>query len=153
MATDDERRRVAARLRRADAERLDRVYGNDPSHAPLTLSLVAEAAGLHYAPYECTAVEVRNRLAYLIDPDTKMAQDSPRRLEEVEASDGIVPQVDRDALMALADELDKNAEVIISAARNARFTGCGPTMEEAKHDAYEWRYVARRIREACGEVG
>ena len=59
-------------------------------------------------------------------------------------------KVDRDALMTLADELDENAELIICAARNARLTGCGPTMEEAKHDAGEWRYIARRIREALG---
>ena len=79
MVSDDERRRVAAALRRADAERLDRVYGKDPSHAPLTLGLVAEAAGLHYAPYEVTAVEVRNRLADLIDPESD-ADPGPRDL-------------------------------------------------------------------------
>ena len=56
----------------------------------------------------------------------------------------------RDALLKLADELDENAELIIRAARNARFTGRRPTMEEAKHDAGEWRYIARRIREALG---
>ena len=57
---------------------------------------------------------------------------------------------DRDALLELADELDENAELIIRVARNTQFTGCGPTMEEAKHVAYEWRSIARRIREALG---
>ena len=57
------------------------------------------------------------------------------------------------ALLSLADELDENAELIIRAARNARLTGRGPTMEEAKHDAGEWRYIARRIREALGMEG
>lgn len=60
------------------------------------------------------------------------------------------PICDRDALLALADELDKDADNIISAARNARFTGGGPRMGEAKHDACEWRCIARRIREALG---
>ena len=58
--------------------------------------------------------------------------------------------VDVDALLALADELDKDADGIIGAARNAQFTGSGPRMEEAKHDAYEWRQIARRIRKALG---
>lgn len=68
MVSDDERREVAAALRRVGAERIDRVYGNDPAHPALTLGLVAEAMGLHYAPYEVTAVELRNRLADLIEP-------------------------------------------------------------------------------------
>lgn len=59
-------------------------------------------------------------------------------------------KVDRDALLALAEELDKDADNIISAARNARFTGGRPRMGEAKHDAYEWRCIARLIREALG---
>lgn len=60
------------------------------------------------------------------------------------------PMPDVDALLALAGELDKDAVNIISAARNAQFTGGGPTMEEAKHDAYEWRCIARIIRKALG---
>ena len=56
--------------------------------------------------------------------------------------------VDVDALLELADGLEKDADNIISAARNVRFTGGGPRMGEAKHDAYEWRSIARRIREA-----
>ncbi|WP_270403188.1 hypothetical protein [Candidatus Collinsella stercoripullorum] len=57
---------------------------------------------------------------------------------------------DRGELLKLADRLDKDADNIISAARNARFTGGGPRMGEAKHDACEWRCIARRIREALG---
>ena len=60
------------------------------------------------------------------------------------------PKVDRDALMALANELDDNAGLIIRVARHTQFTGCVPTMKEAKHDAGEWRLIARRIREALG---
>lgn len=63
------------------------------------------------------------------------------------------PMPDVEKLVALADELDENAELIICAARNARFTGCGPTMQEAKHDAGEWRHIALRIRDALAERG
>lgn len=56
--------------------------------------------------------------------------------------------IDHDALLKLADRLDKDADNIISAARDARFTGGGPRMGEAEHDAYEWRYIASRIRDA-----
>lgn len=59
-------------------------------------------------------------------------------------------RVNYDALLELADELDKDADNIISAARDARFTGGRPRMGEAEHDAYEWRCIARRIREALG---
>lgn len=61
------------------------------------------------------------------------------------------PSCDRDALLALASGLEADADRIIRAARNARFGG-GPRMGEAKHDACEWRSIARRIREACGEA-
>lgn len=124
--TDDERRRVAAALRRVDAERLDRMYGNDPSHAPLTLSFVAEAVGLHYAPYEFTAVELRNRLADLIDPDSHPDSHPNCGTEEVAASS--VPKFGREAPLALADELEAYRLPISGIA------------------------VAEHIREACGET-
>lgn len=59
------------------------------------------------------------------------------------------PSCDRDALLALADDLEADADRVIKAAKNARFGG-GPRMGEAKHEASEWRSIARRIREACG---
>ena len=58
---------------------------------------------------------------------------------------------DRDALLELAEGLDCKADDIIRAAKHAQFSGFGPSMGEAKHDAYEWRFIARRIREALGE--
>ena len=60
--------------------------------------------------------------------------------------------VDRNALLALADGIEYRANELIKAAQHARFSGLGPTMERAKHDAYEWRCIARRIREALGVV-
>lgn len=58
-------------------------------------------------------------------------------------------RVDRDALLALAAGLEADADRVIKAAKNARFGG-GPRIEEAKHEASEWRSIARRIREALG---
>lgn len=58
--------------------------------------------------------------------------------------------IDRVELLALADKLDKDAEDIVSSAKNAQFTGSGPKMDEAKHEAYQWSCIARRIREALG---
>lgn len=75
------------------------------------------------------------------------AIDEYRHPELAEAQ--TVRRVDRDALLALADGLDADADRIIEAAKNARF-GTGPRMGEAKHDACEWRSIARRIREALG---
>ena len=81
MTTDDERREVARRLRGIDAERLDRVYGmdgeggecSDPDMAKagrnLMLGAIAEAVGLHYAPYYFDASPLRDRLADLIEPE------------------------------------------------------------------------------------
>lgn len=73
------------------------------------------------------------------------------KLEEQAAGLWNSRTIDRDALLALADELDEKASRIIGASRSARFSGYGPSMIEAKHDAYEWRCMAARIREALGE--
>lgn len=62
------------------------------------------------------------------------------------------PMPDVEALLELAEGLDCKADDIIRAANHAQFSGLGPSMGEAKHDAYEWRCIARCIREACGEV-
>lgn len=120
MASDSERRDVAARLRELvpclfdDGEYID-------------------------------CGEVEEALGLVNDDGAWYKADGVMRLADL-----IEPSCDRDALIALADELDKNADNIISAARNARFTGGGPRMGEAKHDACEWRCIARRIRKALG---
>lgn len=59
--------------------------------------------------------------------------------------------INRDALIELAEGLECKADDIIRAAKHAQFSGFGPRMGEAKHDAYEWRCIAHRIREALGE--
>ena len=65
--------------------------------------------------------------------------------------DAYEPMPDVSAMLALAAGLEADADRVIKAAKNARFGG-GPRIEEAKHEASEWRSIARRIREACGET-
>lgn len=73
MATNDECRKVARMLRGINAEGLDlsRRYEYGFDYALLALAYIADAAGLHYAPYEFTVAELCNRLAELIDPDCR----------------------------------------------------------------------------------
>lgn len=129
MPTDDERREVARKLRSIDAERIDRVYGkdgeggecSDPDMAKagrdLMLGAIAEAVGLHYAPYYFDAAPLRDRLADLIEPSC-----------------------DRDALLALAEEM-------VETFRLGAFTGEGLGAKWCRelHDKY-----TRLIREALG---
>lgn len=171
MVTNDERRRVAAALRE-----------NTGKGVPLILNVAFAAFDVDPVSLErqVSSDEAALRLADLIDPDIKMAQDSPRRLEEVNASDGIVAQddrgalqvtysrstggpcgmtymvkvrlrdkglerdfyaVDREALLKLADEMDK----------------CGRIQRERQKRGKRWfidgldiMAFARRIRDACG---
>ena len=129
MVTDDERREVARRLRELD-------------YADLQESLICaylDALGIEgYMDW----IGIAHRLADLIDPDT--TTDTTKTHE-------LTTKFDRDALLALAGGLEAYADRILKAAKSAQFGG-GPRMGEAKHDADEWRSIARRIREACGEV-
>ena len=126
MVNDDERREVARRLRRIDAKRLDRVYTmdgeggecTDPDMAKagrgLMLGAIAEAIGMHYAPYYFDAAPMRDRLADLIEPS-----------------------IDRDALLALVDDLMEEAQMA---------DGMSCHMGEAA----AYRYCACRIRGLLG---
>ena len=144
MVSDDERRRVAERLRRAWANVPDK---NPVRHHMRVLYEIYAAVGLNDDGAD--AIDLFDRLADLIEPPTQCPYyHSDRHYCSIHD----VPAIDRDALLALASGLEADADRIIRAARNARFGG-GPRMGEAKHDAYEWRSIARRIREACGEVG
>ena len=121
--TDDERREVAARLRGIDAMRIDRRCGPVSSEL-VTLAAVDEVVGSRVEGYTFSATRFRDRLIDLIEPGC-----------------------DREALLALAEEAEKNAWYFA-----------------LDHDEDELRYrlaeaaedfsdMARRIREACGEVG
>ena len=91
MATDDERRRVAERLRRLSG--LD--YCKDPRYA---VELASDAVGAdHSNGYSWD--KLLDRLADLIDPDCEDG-----RYEGVHTA----RPVDRWALLALADEIEDN---------------------------------------------
>ena len=106
--------------------------------------------------HPCDYAELHARLADLIEPSEPKVKCvaevkvDGERLEKL-AHDAAVELtgIDRDALLALADEMEADADRVIKAAKNARFGG-GPRMGEAKHEASEWRSIARRIREALG---
>ena len=132
MATNDEKRRVAAALKH---------YAYSDIGGGLLPSL-KDAAEVKKGTWRTLFL----RLADLIDPGLTEVNGG---VDGVNGVDGA--GVDRDALLALASGLEADADRIIMAAKNARFEG-GPRMCEAKHDAYEWRSIARCIREACGEV-
>ena len=172
MISDEERREVAEKLRAS-------IPGDGVMRrGDKGWSLLYRTIFGHYMNNQSagrTYSEVAGRLADLIDPDKKMAQDSPRHLEEVKASDGIVSQadretlqvtysrstggpdgkaymvkvrhrdkgwerdfyaVDREALLALADEMDRHADM-----------AAGHVAYAARFDFAGW---ARRIREALG---
>lgn len=128
MVTNDDRRRVAAALRHYAHSDLD--GGLLPS-----LKDAAEVAG-------GTWRTLFLRLADLIEPNgiDVMSMDEiaefatvPEKISPLlEKSDRVIDRCDRDALLALADEMDMDA-------------GCN-----AYVDDYSVNDYARRIREACG---
>ena len=144
--TDDERRRVAERLRMSD----------ERDAAGFVDCLLAEVIrGREFCETPCEECHARllGELADLIEPSIP-ADPGEAGLACVDAfiREHTEKPVDRDALLELSDGLEADADRIIMAAKNAQFGG-GPRMSEAKHDASEWRSIARRIREACGEEG
>ena len=154
MITDYERREVARRLRGIDAERLDRVYGmdgeggecSDPDMAKagrnLMLGAIAEAVGLHYAPYYFDAAPLRDRLADLIEPPRQCPYyDSDRHYCSIHD----VPAMDRDALLELVKELELGAQCFVG--RKWPDVECE---RAGKHLADDYEMIARRIREALG---
>ena len=132
MITNDERRRIAAKLR--------------------------ACAGTEYIEVEelCEAIEctdgfrgtdgepaIWNRLADLVDPD------SHPDCGTAEMPTFQVPKCDREALLALADDLVSNAECMIK---------CSDLLKSRHSRSYsravarDFADIAQRIREACGEV-
>lgn len=150
MATNDEKRRMAEILRGGYDVVTD-------SHGRFWLNGTLFGMNISSRREEVVRCGM-NHLADLIDPglaevksevnevngfgtDTKMAQDSPRRLEAAAAADGSVAQVDREALMLLADDMDHRAYNF-----DATFLDM-PMVHAGYLTAY-----AERIREACGVV-
>ena len=121
MITDDERREVAARLRGLD-------------YSDLQESLIcAYLDALGIKGYE-DWIGIAHRLADLIEPPTQCPH---YRSDRHYCSIHDIPAIDRDALLALADEIEMDGAGALDDE-----DWCKPLLEE----------YARRIREACGEV-
>lgn len=148
MPTDEEKRRVAKRLRELD-------------YSDLQESLIcAYLDALGIRGYE-DWVGIAHRLADLIEPSCD--RDTPQKVaeemfgkmrhstkEEADAYDAMLKSksveihpVDRDALLALADEIEDIESVMgcVNAANG------GWLFVAHRHND-----IANRIREACGEV-
>ena len=135
MVSDDERRRVAERLRGDPCDTLI------PYRTGIHLGMGCHEAAnrfwdmcerIKYAGDYVIAHSTRSVLADLIDPDCEEGRYSVART---------VRPVDREALLALADEIAESADY-----RMSRREICAPI------GIYVLREYARRIREACGEV-
>ena len=122
MTSDDERREVAERLRRAWANVSDK---NPVRHHMRVLYEIYAAVGLNDDGVD--AIDLFDRLADLIDPDCDEGRYSVART---------VRPVDRDALLELADAVH-GMGVDCDAKENYAF-GC--TLQA----------IAERIREAVG---
>ena len=131
MVSDDERREVALRLRGLD-------------YADLQESLIcAYLDALGIKGYE-DWVGIAHRLADLIDP-SESGQNRDKNQDSVQKESPIVQiehECDRDALLAMADEMVEMFRIGASTGEGIDRSWC-----RELHDKY-----ARRIREACGEV-
>lgn len=130
--TDDERREVARRLRELEVCEFDGEF-IDCGEVENALGLVSDDG----AWYEAEGV---TRLADLIEPPRQCpCYDSGRHWCSIHD----VPIIDRDALLALADEME-GGFLLFGSTKSARrvFDFLSDKLGE----------YARRIREACGEV-
>lgn len=117
MATDEERRIIAERLRMAD----------DRDAAGFDCLLANVVRGCYFCKTSCESCHRRllGELVDLIEPSDHIG-DSDK-------------MVDREALLRLADEIDREADW--RAEKYGKYHGSGQL----------WSY-ARRIRKACGVV-
>lgn len=134
MATNDERRRVAERLRGLNGNVLHvrRVYESEGSSILCNdqadyYQICHAVAGYLPAEYmhPCDYDELHDLLADLIDPDTTT---------DTTKTPGVTTKCDRAALLALADDLGNMSEELPPAFRDMGTS------------------IAHRIREACGET-
>ena len=150
MITDDERRKIAQRLIEADeydevgcAVNRDKCYG--------------------YPNCDACNAEAMRRLASMIEPPVRSSRAMRMKADElywnVPESDGTVRElrrladevdeacapIDRDALLALADELDRVDETFCEGCPNDPGSNCRICLFGKCH------FVARAIREALGE--
>ena len=128
--TDDERREVAERLRRAWANVPDK---NPVRHHMRVLYEIYAAVGLNDDGVD--AIDLFDHLADLIEPPTQCPY---YRSDRHYCSIHDVPAIDRDALLALADEMQGYADGAAS-VDGFPYVNAG----------FLWSY-ADRIREALG---
>lgn len=143
MTTDSERREVARRLRS--------FVTDDSMNATVDASNVLYVLGLHYADidriYFC-GYDVA-RLADLVEPSepkvrcVSEVKVDGERLERLAHDVAVeLTGIDRDALLALAGEIEEKAQFARASTEHAViYAGY----------AREYESFARRIREACGE--
>ena len=138
MATDEERREVAERLREKS-----RKYARELSSSHTSINAYHGVREVLYgtdgAPK--SLCEFFDRLADLIDPgESGQNLDKNRDTVQIESpAVQIAPECDRDALLALADEMEEDA--------------CWEVQTPGDTSgAWRLKDACDRIREACGEV-
>lgn len=140
MATDDERREVAERLRELEAAAIP-----DARIADHAITAEVIAAGVMYDLPEVKGLF--NRLADLIEP-SESGQNRDRNQDSVQKESPIVQiehECDRNALLALADEIEYGASPDDGEYHDL------PAIMVAAVARKQMEY-ADRIREACGVV-
>ena len=145
MVSDDERREVAERLRRAWANVPDK---NSVRHHMRVLYEIYAAVGLNDDGVD--AIDLFDRLADLIEPDEPKVKCVAEVKVDGEQLEKLVHDVaveyagvDREALLALADEID----------RKSNDGTVNPDPMRPLATSLDLFGYARRIREACGEEG
>ena len=142
MATDEERREVAERLREKS-----RKYARELSSSHTSINAYHGVREVLYgtdgAPK--SLCEFFDRLADLIDPG-ESGQNLDKNRDTVQIESPAVqkaPECDRDALLALADK------VVADTEEDVRSEDLVPAWQAGE----ALRDVASKIREACGEEG
>lgn len=138
MATDDERRRVAERLR------------GDPGDTPIPYR-----TGVHFG---MGCHEAANRFWDICERIKSAGDYDIAYSTRSVLADLIEPSCDRDALLALADDMDRaGTECRCTLDVKCWDCECDEVRPENDDPNVCWRACmrdcARRIREACGEVG
>ena len=137
MITDEERREIAAKLRKVNPYRNQSYTVPYNRYTPAAEYLSELAGALGYSPEnDVSRLEFQSRLADLIEP-SESGQNRDRNQDTVQKeSPGVqmACECDREALLALADECDMMRD------------------DGLPIGSYEIYRIARRIREACGEV-
>ena len=135
-----ERREIAARLRKTRVERYNSILNG------IHLGEIVGVGAQIVSPHEDQVRAAADRLADLIDPgepkvrcvaEVKVDGEQLEKLVHDAAVE--LTGIDRDALLALAEEIDSIASFAEEAGRASGSMGTGTLMESE-----------RRLREACG---